>query len=118
MEYKEFENKLLDWAKERQLIESKTRETKNELTKSKQLCKLMEEVGELATDFNKRARNAEHQRHLVDSFGDTLVTLVIFAQQNGLSMEECWDKAWSHIANRTGETVDGTFIADKDRDDK
>lgn len=122
MQYEEFEKNIIKWAKQREMLESNIQEitTKpilDELLKSKQLNKLIEEVGELAEDFNKRDASEEHHKHLIDSVGDTLVTLVIFAKQNGLSMEECWDKAWSHIASRQGEMVNGTWVKTQDQDE-
>lgn len=122
MKYEEFENNIIKWAEQREMLESNIQEvaTKpilDELLKSKQLNKLIEEVGELAEDFNKRDASEEHHKHLVDSVGDTLVTLVIFAKQNGLSMEECWNKAWSHIASRQGEMVNGTWVKKQDQDE-
>lgn len=122
MKYEEFENNIIKWAEQREMLESNIQEvaTKpilDELLKSKQLNKLIEEVGELAEDFNKRDASEEHHKHLVDSVGDTLVTLVIFAKQNGLSMEKCWNKAWSHIASRQGEMVNGTWVKKQDQDE-
>lgn len=54
----------------------------------------------------------------MDSFGDILVTLVIFAKQKGIPLNKCWEKAWSHIAKRKGKTVNGTFIKERDLKNK
>lgn len=70
-----------------------------------QLGKVMEEVGEMAGAYLKKDRVA-----LRDGIGDSFVTLIIFAAQNGFTPEECLDAAWQEIKDRTGKTVDGTFI--------
>lgn len=119
MKFEEFEENITKWSNERGLLDAGkiqdiTGPIHDELIKSKQLNKLMEEVGELSEDFNKRDADEEHMRHMIDSIGDTLVTLTTFAHQNGLSMEQCYDKAWSHIKNRKGKMIDGTFVKSDD----
>lgn len=115
MEYKEFESNVINWARKREMVDIvSSDEEKLELMRTKQAVKIGEEYGELLEDFNKRKASPEHARHLVDSVGDVLVTLVLFAKQNGLTMEECWDKAWSHIKNREGKTIDGVFVKKSD----
>ena len=74
MQYEEFEKNIIKWAKQREMLESNIQEitTKpilDELLKSKQLNKLIEEVGELAEDFNKRDASEEHHKHLIDKIG-------------------------------------------------
>lgn len=110
MNFEEFENNIVKWATEKGLI------TDDELIMSKQVVKLNEEVGELCEDFTKRDADEEHKKHLVDSIGDTLVVLINFAHQNGYTMQECYEKAWSHIKNRKGKMIDGTFVKDADID--
>lgn len=72
-----------------------------------QLGKVMEEVGEMAGAFLKKNRD-----ELRDGLGDSLITLIIFAVQNGFTPEECLESAYHEIKNRTGKKVDGVFIKD------
>lgn len=72
-----------------------------------QFLKVVEEVGEVAAAL---ARN--DQRELKDGIGDVFVTIVILAMQNGLTIEDCIQQAWSEISARTGKTVNGVFIKD------
>ena len=51
---------------------------------------------------------------LKDGIGDVIVTLVILAEQQGLSLEECLQAAWDEIKDRKGKTVNGTFIKEED----
>lgn len=92
------------WAKERGLDKSDS---------SKQLIKLVEEVGELSEAHNKGWRDKQ-----VDSLGDIFVVLTIYALQNDLHMDDCIDEAYETIKNRTGETVNGVFVKDADLEEE
>jgi len=50
-----------------------------------------------------------------DSIGDMFVVMTIYCQQRGISIDECIDSAYQTIANRKGETVDGVFIKEADK---
>lgn len=76
---------------------------------SKQMLKVVEEVGEVAASL---ARNNEEG--LKDGIGDVIVTLIILAQQNGLTIDGCLSQAYNEIKNRTGETVNGVFVKQED----
>lgn len=114
LNFEEFTKKVIDWADDKHLLIERNADA-GELVKqvnvkrSRQLLKFHEECGELTEDYLKN--NGEH---IVDSFGDVLVTLVIFAEQMDIPLSKCWNKAWSHIKNRKGKTVNGTFVKDGD----
>ena len=91
---------VLAWADERGLIDKENA--------PKQMLKVMEEVGELAGAMAKRNELAT-----VDAIGDVLVTVIILAEQMGLSAAQCLGEAYNEIAERTGKTVDGVFIKDE-----
>jgi NTP pyrophosphatase (non-canonical NTP hydrolase) len=74
---------------------------------AKQMLKVMEEVGEVASALAKG--NVDE---LEDGIGDVVVTLIILAQQNNLYLQDCVYAAYQQIANRTGKTVNGIFIKD------
>src|SRR5699024_12040228 len=76
---------------------------------NKQSLKILEELGETASALLKDKRN-----ELIDGIGDVLVTVIIFAQQNGLSAEECLQSAYEEIKNRNGKLIDGTFVKESD----
>ena len=76
---------------------------------TKQALKILEEMGETASAFLK----GKHD-DLIDGIGDVLVTVIIFAQQNGLSAEECLQVAYDEIKNRNGKLIDGTFVKESD----
>ena len=74
---------------------------------AKQMLKVMEEVGEVASALAKGNLD-----ELEDGIGDVVVTLIILAQQNNLTLQHCTFSAYQQIANRTGKTVNGIFIKD------
>ena len=75
----------------------------------KQLNKLIEEVGELASGLNKNRTNV-----IKDSVGDVVVVLVILCLQLGLDLEECLTLAYDEIKDRKGATVNGLFVKQED----
>ena len=75
---------------------------------ARQMLKTIEELGETAGALAK-GRTEE----LEDGIGDTVVTLVILAMQNGLTLNQCLLAAWNEIKDRTGKTVDGVFVKDE-----
>jgi NTP pyrophosphatase (non-canonical NTP hydrolase) len=94
-------SKVTVWADNKNLIKPE-----NSL---KQFTKVVEEVGEIAAAL---ARN--NKGELKDGIGDAVVTLVILAEQQGLSLEECLQAAWDEIKDRKGKTVNGAFIKEED----
>ena len=76
---------------------------------SKQLLKVFEEVGEMTQAFT---RNQFEELQL--ELGDVLVTVIIFAMQNHLDIDDCLQKAYDKISKRNGEMVDGIFVKSED----
>lgn len=75
-----------------------------------QYAKSSEEMGEVAAAL---CRNDIDE--LRDGIGDVIVTLVILAQQNGMSLQECLEQAYGEIKDRTGVmSKDGAFIKSED----
>ena len=97
-------NKLIsfveEWSKAKGLDQAES---------SKQFLKVTEEVGEVAAAL---ARNDMYE--LKDGIGDVVVTLIILAQQNNLTLEECLEQAYNEIKDRTGKTVNGVFVKGSD----
>lgn len=84
---------------------------KNINNPDKQTVKLLEECGELAHEICRGNYNSEE---LVDAIGDIQVVLIILADMLGYKAEDCKQSAYDVIANRTGKTVDGSFIKDSE----
>ena len=78
-----------------------------------QLNKVIEEVGEIAHEITRNHYDLEaleQPDELVDALGDTLVTIIILADILNMDPMACLEEAYMAIANRTGETKDGSFI--------
>ncbi|MEP9851524.1 MazG-like family protein [Staphylococcus aureus] len=75
-----------------------------------QYAKSSEEMGEVAAAL---CRNDIDE--LRDGIGDVIVTLVILAQQNGMTLYECLEQAYEEIKDRKGVmSKDGSFIKEQD----
>ena len=75
-----------------------------------QYAKSSEEMGEVAAAL---CRNDIDE--LRDGIGDVIVTLVILAQQNNMTLYECLEQAYEEIKDRTGVmSKDGSFIKEQD----
>jgi len=75
----------------------------------RQALKFYEEAGEVAAALSRGQMDA-----LKDGIGDTVVTLIILAQQHDMTLQECLQYAYDEIKDRTGRTVNGTFIKASD----
>ena len=94
MKHKE---EVLQWARDKDLLKPE-----NAL---KQYAKTVSEIGELGDAIIKD--DVEEQ---IDAIGDSVVTLIILANQLGFDIEDCLESAYNVIKNRLGKTINGTFI--------
>ena len=88
---------VINWANDRSILK--------EENASKQMLKVMEEVGETAGALAKNKTD-----ELKDGIGDSFVTLIILAAQKGFTPAVCLEAAWNEIKDRQGKTVNGVFI--------
>ncbi len=91
-------DRVKNWHYARNLIEG--------ATDKDQVCKLIQEVGELSDNVCKN-------RDVADDIGDIMVVLINIAERNGLSMRHCLQVAYSDIQDRKGKMVDGIFIKEE-----
>ncbi|EGQ3664556.1 MazG-like family protein [Staphylococcus pseudintermedius] len=75
----------------------------------RQALKFYEEAGEIGAALSRGNLEA-----LKDGIGDTVVTLIILAQQHGWTLQECLQFAYDEIKGRKGETINGTFVKESD----
>lgn len=76
---------------------------------SKQMLKVVEELGELAEGLAKN----DHDKK-VDGIGDLYVTLVVLSMQLKIDIRECIFVAHEEIKDRKGKMIDGIFIKQED----
>lgn len=86
-----------DWAHNKGLL--------LEHNSTRQMLKVVEEVGEVAGALAKGNRD-----DLVDAIGDSFVTLIILAKQMSIDPDYALGVAYDTIKNRTGRTENGVFI--------
>jgi len=90
--------KIRQWHHDRNLIEG--------ATDKDQVCKLIQEVGELSDNVCK-------QKDVRDDIGDIIVVLINIAERNNITIAECLQQAYDDIKDRKGKMVDGIFIKEE-----
>lgn len=97
--YNELEALVIAWATQKGIFENGTFRA--------QAIKTLEESNELY-----EAIVNDDREEVIDALGDILVTIIIQAEMQGLSLTECLESAYNVISKRTGKMVDGQFIKD------
>ena len=90
---------IKEWHHARNLIEG--------ASDKDQVCKLIQEVGELSDNVCKK-------RDIRDDIGDCIVVLINIAERNNITLTECLAKAYNDIKDRKGRMVDGIFVKEGD----
>lgn len=98
--YGELESLVIAWATQKGIFEGGT--------PTAQCHKTIEEVQELHDAIVDNNRE-----EVIDALGDILVTIIIQAEMQGLSLVECLESAYNVISKRTGKMVDGQFVKDQ-----
>jgi len=99
MDYNQLEALVIEWADEKGILAK--------ATTLKQAEKTMEEVQELIDAI----KNDDHEE-IEDALGDILVTIIIQAKMQNMSLIECLEISYNIIAKRTGKMIDGQFKKD------
>jgi NTP pyrophosphatase (non-canonical NTP hydrolase) len=97
--YNELENLVLSWAEDKGIFEKGT--------PYKQAVKTLEECGELLHSIGSNDKS-----EIQDALGDILVTIIIQAKMQDMTLVQCLESAYNVIANRTGKMVNGQFLKD------
>lgn len=101
MTYEELERNVIAWADARRITMHSTANS--------QLMKTVSELGELADATLKRDKDG-----ITDGVGDVLVTLIIYARLQQVSITDCLASAYETIKDRTGHlTPEGVFVKDE-----
>jgi len=99
--YFKLQTDIEKWAEEKGILDK--------ATPMAQALKTLEETTELCTAINNNDR-----AEIIDAIGDIMVTLIIQAKMQNLSLETCLESAYNVIAKRTGKMVNGQFVKDND----
>jgi NTP pyrophosphatase (non-canonical NTP hydrolase) len=92
-------DKIRLWAEDRGLYDKGDPKT--------QTLKLMEEAGEIC-----RAVLKDNHSDIEDGIGDAVVVLTNLAELQGTTIEDCIERAYNEIKDRTGHMNNGTFKKD------
>ena len=95
--YTELRELVEQWAEDKGILKNGTTE--------KQALKTLEETNELieAIKLNDKAE-------IIDALGDILVTIIIQARMQDLSLLECLESAYDVISKRNGKMLNGIFV--------
>jgi len=115
MEFRELEEKVIDWAKEKGILEKgnpiaqaqKTLEEVNELIEA-----VNAQRNGLFEFVNSKGNKVNTKDEIEDGIGDALVTLIIQSEMQAVKIENCLEKAYNVIAKRKGKMIDGQFVKD------
>jgi len=99
MDYNQLESLVIEWAANKGILEK--------ATTAAQANKTMEECQELID-----AIQDDNREEIADALGDILVTIIIQAKMQNMSLVECLEGAYNVIAKRTGKMVNGQFVKD------
>jgi NTP pyrophosphatase (non-canonical NTP hydrolase) len=99
MDYNQLEALVIEWAENKGILEK--------ATTAAQANKTMEECQELID-----AIQDDNREEISDALGDILVTIIIQAKMQNMSLVECLEGAYNVIAKRTGKMVNGQFVKD------
>ena len=99
MDYFELEAAVETWAQEKGILTNDT--------PMAQALKTLEETTELCTAISN-----DDRAEIIDAMGDIMVTLIIQAKMQDLSLEGCLESAYNVISKRTGKMVNGQFVKD------
>lgn len=92
--------KVVEWFIERNLQDA---------APEKQMLKLIEEVGELASGIAR-----QNYDEIVDAIGDVQVVLVGLSLQLDLDLTQCLETAYREIKERKGKLINGIFVKETD----
>lgn len=76
----------------------------------KQLIKVVEEVAEIGREIVRGRYNTDE---IMDSLGDSMITIFILSDILGFDPVEMYYKAYDVIKNRKGNIIDGTFVKEE-----
>jgi NTP pyrophosphatase (non-canonical NTP hydrolase) len=100
MDYFELECAVETWAQEKGILDN--------ATTIKQAMKTQEELTELMNAILN-----EDDAEIVDAIGDIMVTLIIQAKMQGVTVEQCLESAYNVIKGRKGKMVNGLFVKEQ-----
>ncbi len=115
MKYTELEPLVIQWAKEKGILDKATplaqaKKTFEEVNELIEACEAQSIGSQNYT--NSKGKLVNTQEELKDALGDILVTIIIGAELQGLKLTDCLESAYNVISKRTGRIINGQFVKD------
>ena len=112
--------KVIQWANDRNIIQGSTAIKQLDKT-SEEFNELQRALGQLDILYALEGRGLYVNDDLevaygdaIDAYGDILVTLIISAHMQGITLEHALNAAWLQIKDRCGELRNGKFVKESD----
>ena len=105
MKYEELQKKVIQLAKDRNILENSTA--------IKQIHKTREEDYETLRALRDLEDGRASMLDVADGIGDMLVSIILLANIVGLDSVDCLEDAYEEIKNRKGKMVNGFFVKEK-----
>jgi len=105
MKYEELQKKVIEWAKDRNILENSNA--------IKQISKTQEELDETLDALKRLEQGEESILEVAVGIGDMLVTIILLAKIVGLDSVDCLADAYDEIKDRKGKMVNGIFVKEK-----
>lgn len=115
MKYKELEQLVIQWGKDKGILDKATPlaqagKTKEEVEELIEACQAQKEGKSYF--YNSKGVYVNTEEEISDALGDVLVTIILGAKLQGLELIDCLQGAYDIISKRTGKMVDGVFVKD------
>ena len=113
--FKELNENVLDWAKEKGILEKATPltqwgKTEEEVAETREA--LFSLQNNLLTYVNSKGQEKNTKEEVKDGLGDVFVTLLIECKLVNLNPLDCLEEAYNIIAKRQGKMIEGVFVKD------
>jgi NTP pyrophosphatase (non-canonical NTP hydrolase) len=105
MNYEKLEELVIQWAKDRNILENSNA--------IKQISKTQEELDETLDALKRLEQGEESMLEVADGIGDMLVTIILLAKIVGLNSVDCLADAYDEIKDRKGKMINGLFVKEK-----
>lgn len=102
MNYEKLEELVIQWAKDRNILENSNA--------IKQISKTQEELDETLDALKRLEQGEEPMLEVADGIGDMLVTIILLAKIVGLNSVDCLADAYDEIKDRKGKMINGLFV--------
>jgi len=102
MNYEKLEELVIQWAKDRNILENSNA--------IKQISKTQEELDETLDALKRLEQGEESMLEVADGIGDMLVTIILLAKIVGLNSVDCLSDAYDEIKDRKGKMINGLFV--------